>query len=61
MTIEELISQTFDVMAENETDARRIVEEKYKSGEFVLEPGEVTVRHMAVTESGNDTETWMEF
>ena len=37
--IEESVSDSFEVIAKNETDALKIAKEKYYNGEFVLEPG----------------------
>lgn len=61
VTIEEQVSQTFEVKAENEQEARKTAEEKYRKGEFVLEPGEVTARRMMVTEPNDAEEIWTDF
>lgn len=37
--IEEIVSDSFEVIAKNEIDALAIAKEKYYNGEFVLEPG----------------------
>jgi hypothetical protein len=42
VTIEEVISQDFEVEAENRDEAIDKTIENYKSGKFVLEPGNVT-------------------
>ena len=61
ITIEEHISETFDVKANDIDEAMEIAEEKYKDGEFVLEPGEVNAKlMMAEDDEGNCTE-WTEF
>ncbi len=39
ITIEETISEDFEVIAESSEQAQAIAIEKYESGEFVLEPG----------------------
>ena len=37
--IEEIVSDEFEVEATNEKEAIEITRERYKNGEFVLEPG----------------------
>lgn len=39
VTIEETVSQDFDVEANSQEEAIKIVRDKYRNGEFVLEPG----------------------
>jgi len=56
LVIEELVSDTFVVEAENETKAV----EKYKVGEFVLEPGNLTFKQMSICTSEGNSE-WFEF
>ncbi len=39
-----------------------IAEEKYRTGEFVLEPGEVSFKQMSVSnEDDTETSEWCEF
>lgn len=62
ITIEEHISQTFEVEAADIEEAMEIAEEKYNNGEFVLEPGELTAKlMMAEDEDGIETTEWVEF
>lgn len=61
VAIEEVISQEFSVKAENVEQAIKIAEEKYRKCEFVLEPGEVSVRKLAVIKPNNETTEWIEF
>ena len=62
VTIEEYISETFAVEAESEEEAMEIAKEKYKNGEFILEPGNVTQRQIAVYDPQTETTTdWTEF
>lgn len=58
--IEETITGTFEVFAETPEQALAFGIEKYKNGEFVLEPGEVQHRQIAVV---NDykKQKWSEF
>lgn len=44
--IEETVSQEFTVSAASEAEARRLAEEKYRNGEFVLEPG--NLEHVSI-------------
>lgn len=62
ITIEEHISETFEVEATNIGEAMEIAQEKYRKGEFVLEPGEVTAKlMMAEDEYGVECTEWEEF
>ena len=62
ITIEEHVSQVFEVEAMDIDEAMEIAEEKYYDGEFVLEPGEVTARlMMAEDEFGDEQTEWVEF
>lgn len=46
--IEETIADDFAVVASSPDEARSIAERKYRSGEFVIEDGEVQTRRIAV-------------
>lgn len=52
VTIEEIISQDFEVEAENLDEAIDKTIEKYKSCEFVLEPGHVVSVEGCVEDTG---------
>ena len=41
VTIEETVCENFEIEAETAEEAKRLAIEKYNSGEFVLEPGEL--------------------
>lgn len=62
ITIEEMISKTFEIFAENDEQAENIAIEKYNSGEFVLDPGNLVLKQMQIN---NETEDyiidWKEF
>ena len=58
ITVEELISQDYTVLAESREDAIRKTIEMYKRGEIVLEPGDLEMKRIHV--SGNKDE-WVEF
>ena len=60
--IEEHVSEEFEVEAENMEEAFNIAEKKYYSGEFVLEPGNVSHRLMSrETADGKECTEWVEF
>ncbi len=59
ITIEEHVTETFEVEANSIEEAMDITRNKYKNGEFVLENGNVTYRCMAVQEPM--TTEWMGF
>ena len=60
--IEEIISDTFTVMAETIEEAMEIAEEKYVDGEFLIYPQTPTCKQMMAEcdENGEATE-WVEF
>lgn len=55
ITIEETVCETFEVVAEDENQAREIAAAKYESGEFVLEPGELQSSKMKVSNESYET------
>ena len=59
--IEEHVSQEFEVEANDIGDAMDIAEEKYNSGEFVLEPGVVNAKLMMADDGNGDCTEWTEF
>lgn len=61
VTIEEVVSQDFEVWAEEGEDPLKIAEEKYWTGEFILSPGEVQHRQMAVHSPDSEAAEWVEF
>lgn len=61
ITIEETIAQDFEVIAESPEEAMNIAEDKYRKREFVLVPGEVHFKQMAITQPDNETTEWREF
>ena len=60
VTIEEHISQPFEVEADTLEEAMQIAEDKYHSGEFVLENPCVTARLM-MAENNYEATEWSEF
>lgn len=61
VTIEEHISQTFEVEAADTEEAMKIAEQKYKEGEFVLSPGDVTYKCMSADDGNGDCTEWVKF
>ena len=60
VTIEEHISQPFEVEADTLEEAMQISEDKYRSGEFVVENANVTARLM-MAENNYEATEWEEF
>ena len=60
VTIEEHISQDFEVEANTLEEAMQIAEDKYYGGEFVLDNSDVTAKLM-MADDGNKQTEWEEF
>ena len=58
ITIEETVSDDFNVRASSPEEAIKIAIEKYKRGELVLEPGFVTSRRIS---AAYGTGKWYDF
>ncbi len=62
VTIEEMVSQDFEVEAEDVLEALEIAEENYHKGKFVLAPGYLVAKQMsACDKNGKDCTEWIEF
>lgn len=61
IAIEEMLSECFEVDATTAENAMQIAEEKYNNGKFVLEPGNLVCKQMAVMSPENETTEWVEF
>ena len=61
ITIEETCTKDFEIEASNADEAYEIAEQKYKSGEFVLDPGECQFKQIAITAPSNEATEWQEF
>ena len=62
ITIEETVSETFDIEAETMEEAMEIAERDYKNGYLVLEPGNLIAKQMmAEDEETDETTEWVEF
>lgn len=61
VTIEEMISQDFEVYAKDIGEALAIAEKKYYDGEFVLAPGNLVCKQISATDYDRDCVDWYEF
>lgn len=61
IVIEEIVSKEFVVEAKDAEEAMEIAEEKYENGEFVLDPGNLVSKQMAITEPDDEATEWCEF
>lgn len=61
ITIEEAVAKDFEIEASSADEAYEIAERKYKSGEFVLDPGECQFRKITITKPSKECTEWREF
>lgn len=61
ITIEEAVTKDFEVEADSADEAYEMAEQKYKSGEFVLNPGECQFKQIAITSPNKEATEWREF
>ena len=61
ITIEETVAKDFEVEANSAEEAYETAEQKYKSGEFVLDPGDCQFKQIAITAPSNEATEWREF
>lgn len=62
ITIEEMISQSFDIVAETIEEAMEIAERDYNDGYLVVDNGDLVAKQMmAEDEDNNETTEWVEF
>lgn len=61
ITIEETVAKDFEIEADSAEEAYETAEQKHKSGEFVLGPGECQFKQIAITKPGNECTEWREF
>lgn len=62
VTIEETVSECFNVYADNIDDAIKTAEDKYYHGEFIISPGNIINRKMSVIDESKDIKKeWIEF
>lgn len=61
IAIEETVVDSFTVYANSSAEAMDLADEKYRNGELVLAPGEVTFKKMAVIKPSSESTEWVEF
>jgi hypothetical protein len=61
ITIEETVSQDFEIEATSLEEAMDIAEAKYNNGEFVLEPGNLVCKQMMGEDEDGYCTEWCEF
>lgn len=61
VTIEEVVSQDFEVKADSIQEALRIAERKYKKGDFVLSPGNLVYKQISARNKKGEAVDWYEF
>lgn len=62
VTIEETISETFDIYATNAEEAEMIAINKYNNCDIILSPGELLYKQLVVSDADNNPKTeWREF
>lgn len=60
ITIEETVTKSFEIEANSAEEAYETAEQKYKLGEFVLDPGECQFKQIAITAPINKATEWRE-
>lgn len=61
ITIEETISQVFEIDADNPEQAKELAIKQYNTGEFVLTPGELLDKKIQISDNNNSLTDWEEF
>lgn len=62
ITIEEMVSQEFEIEAEDIGAALEMAEENYNKGKWVLKPGNLVCKQIcAESHDGEDAVDWYEF
>ena len=61
ITIEETVAKDFEVEADGIEEAYETAEQKYKSGEFVLDPGDCQFKQITITAPSDEVTEWREF
>lgn len=61
VSIEETVVEEFEVIAKNAEQAMDIAKQKYDDCEFVLEPGKLISKQMAIIKPGEEAAEWYEF
>ena len=61
IAIEEVVSGLFELEAESAEAAMALAKEKYCTGEWVLTPGEVHAKKLAIVEPEDEETGWQKF
>jgi hypothetical protein len=61
ITIEETVSQEFEIEATSLEEAMELAEEQYNNGELVLEPGNLVCKQMQGEDENGYCTEWCEF
>ena len=61
ITIEETCVKDFEIEADSAEEAYEMTKQKYKDGEFVLDPGDCQFRQIAITKPSDKATEWREF
>lgn len=61
IVIEEVVAGMFEVEADSASAAIAIAKEKYRQGEWVLTPGELQSKKMAIVEPEEEETGWQKF
>ena len=61
ITIEETVAKDFEIEASSADEAYETAEQKYKDGEFVLDPGDCQFKQIAITAPSDEATKWREF
>lgn len=62
ITIEEMVSEDFEIEAETMEEAMEIAEERYNNGDIMLEPGNLVAKQMmGYDEEEDECTEWTEF
>lgn len=61
ITIEETVAKDLEIEANSANEAYETAEQKYKSSEFVLDPGECQFRQIAIAAPNDEATEWKEF
>ena len=61
ITIEETISDNFEIEANTAKEAMKIAENRYSTGEYTLAPGNLVAKQMAIMSSNGEAIKWIKF
>lgn len=61
IAIEEIVVGEFEVEANDAEEAMEFAENKYRNGKFLLIPGEVQFKQMAIIQPTKEATEWCEF